>query len=87
MQVHTPGDKQQILGLLIVKELVLLDPDDKVTFSSRSTCIYGHCLGAIAVWVRFARLFIHDVQLSCFAWHATGLRQHAEAAATAAHGG
>ncbi len=57
MQVHTPGDKQQILGLLIVKELVLLDPDDKVTFSSRSTCIYGHCLGAIVVWVRFARLF------------------------------
>ena len=51
VQVHAPGDKQHILGLLIVKELVLLDPDDKVRSSRRSTYVYGHCFGTIAVRV------------------------------------
>ena len=28
--VHEPGSPQEVVGLLLVKELVLLDPDDEV---------------------------------------------------------
>lgn len=28
--VHAPGNRQAILGILLVKELVLIDPGDKV---------------------------------------------------------
>jgi CBS domain containing-hemolysin-like protein len=28
--VHEPGSPQDVIGLLLVKELVLLDPDDEV---------------------------------------------------------
>ena len=45
--VHTPGNPQDVVGLLLVKELVLLDPDDEVR-QLRLCWWYGstgaHCL-------------------------------------------
>ena len=38
--VHRPGDRTDLLGVVLVKELVLLDPDDRVPF-----CPLGHTSG------------------------------------------
>jgi CBS domain containing-hemolysin-like protein len=35
--VHRPGDRTDLLGVVLVKELVLLDPDDRVP-SALDTC-------------------------------------------------
>ena len=32
--VHQPGDRTNLLGVVLVKELVLLDPDDRVPFQA-----------------------------------------------------
>jgi metal transporter CNNM len=40
--VHRPGDRTDLLGVVLVKELVLLDPDDRVPF-----CPLGNAPGML----------------------------------------
>lgn len=56
--VHTPGHRTDLLGVVLVKELVLLDPDDRVRIPG---CI-AVGLGRSAVCGRrlFARPFVAD---------------------------
>ena len=43
--VHEPGSPQDVVGLLLVKELVLLDPDDEVRLRRKVILHCGFALG------------------------------------------
>jgi len=47
--VHEPGSPQEVVGLLLVKELVLLDPDDEVRPRARSRAAQCHVMKGAAL--------------------------------------
>lgn len=46
--VHVPGNRQAILGILLVKELVLIDPAEKVPRSQRRLWAAGPWMKKLA---------------------------------------